>query len=257
MWDPDQYQHFGDERSRPFFDLLARVGAQDPDVVVDLGCGPGTLTATLTRRWPGAVVRGIDSSAEMIEAARALPDGGGQRLSFVQGDVRDWEPGGGVDVIVSNAVLQWVPDHLGVLARWAGFLQSGGWLAFQIPGNFDQPSHLALRELSTSDRWRSLLAGVEMNRQAADPAEYLDLLTRAGLEVDAWETTYLHVLHGDDPVLDWFTGTGLRPVLAALRPDQAAEFLDEFRARMSEAYPAAPYGTVFPFRRVFVVATRT
>jgi trans-aconitate 2-methyltransferase len=256
MWDPVQYQHFGDERSRPFFDLLARVGAQAPDTVVDLGCGPGTLTATLTRRWPGAVVRGIDSSAEMIEAARALPAGGDQRLSFVQGDVGDWKPDGGVDVIVSNAVLQWVPDHLPVLARWAGFLQTGGWLAFQIPGNYDQPSHVALRELADSDRWRSMLAGVQLNRQAADPAEYLDLLTRAGFEVDAWETTYLHVLHGEDPVLDWYKGTGLRPVLAALRPEQAAEFLDEYRARMSEAYPAAPYGTVFPFRRVFVVAVR-
>jgi trans-aconitate 2-methyltransferase len=256
MWDPAQYQHFGDERSRPFFDLLARVGAQAPDTVVDLGCGPGTLTVALTRRWPGAVVRGIDNSAEMIEAAQALPDGVGQRLSFVQGDVRDWKPDGGVDVIVSNAVLQWVPDHLAVLARWAGFLQAGGWLAFQIPGNYDQPSHVALRELASGGRWHSLLAGVQLNRQAADPAQYLDLLTRAGFEVDAWETTYLHVLHGEDPVLDWYKGTGLRPVLAALRPEQAAEFLDEYRARMSEAYPAASYGTVFPFRRVFVVAVR-
>jgi trans-aconitate 2-methyltransferase len=256
MWDPDQYQHFGDERSRPFFDLLARVGAQAPDTVVDLGCGPGTLTVALTRRWPGAVVRGIDNSAEMVEAARSLPASDDQRLSFVQGDVRDYRPDGGVDVIVSNAVLQWVPDHLAVLARWAGFLQTGGWLAFQIPGNYDQPSHLALRELASGDRWRSLLAGVQLNRQAADPAEYLDLLTRVGFEVDAWETTYLHVLHGEDPVLDWYQGTGLRPVLAALRPEQAAEFLDEYRARMSEAYPAAPYGTVFPFRRVFVVAVR-
>jgi trans-aconitate 2-methyltransferase len=256
MWDPAQYQHFGDERSRPFFDLLARVGAQAPDTVVDLGCGPGTLTVALTRRWPGAVVRGIDNSAEMIEAAQALPDGVGQRLSFVQGDVRDWKPDGGVDVIVSNAVLQWVPDHLAVLARWAGFLQAGGWLAFQIPGNYDQPSHAALRELASNGRWHSLLAGVQLNRQAADPAQYLDLLTRAGFEVDAWETTYLHVLHGEDPVLDWYKGTGLRPVLAALRPEQAAEFLDEYRARMNEAYPAASYGTVFPFRRVFVVAAR-
>jgi len=256
MWDPAQYQHFSDERSRPFFDLLARVGAQAPDTVVDLGCGPGTLTVALTRRWPGAVVRGIDNSAEMIEAAQALPDGAGQRLSFVQGDVRDWKPDGGVDVIVSNAVLQWVPDHLPVLARWAGFLQAGGWLAFQIPGNYDQPSHVALRELASDRRWHSLLAGVQLNRQAADPAQYLDLLTKAGFEVDAWETTYLHVLHGEDPVLDWYKGTGLRPVLAALRPEQAAEFLDEYRARMSEAYPAASYGTVFPFRRVFVVAVR-
>ena len=256
MWDPGEYRRFGDERSRPFFDLLGRVGAEAPEVVVDLGCGPGTLTAALARRWPHAEVRGIDSSAEMIEAARALPPGAGPRLSFALGDVRDWKPGSRADVIVSNAVLQWVPDHLDVVARWAGFLPSGGWLAFQVPGNYDQPSHRALRELAGSDRWHPLLADVQLNRQAADPSEYLDLLARSGLEVDAWETTYVHVLQGDDPVLDWYKGTGLRPVLAALPPDQAAEFLADYRARMREAYPAAAYGTAFPFRRVFAVAVR-
>lgn len=256
MWDPDQYQRFGGERSRPFFDLVGRVAADDPRVVVDLGCGPGPLTAALAERWPGAEVRGIDSSAEMIEAAQALRHSAGGRLSFALGDVREWKPDGPVDVIVSNAVLQWVPGHLDVLARWAGFLPPGGWLAFQVPGNFDQPSHRALRELAASDRWRSLLAGVQLNRQAADPAEYLDLLAPAGFEVDAWETTYLHVLQGDDAVVDWYKGTGLRPVLAALPPGEATAFLADYRARMREAYPAAPYGTPFPFRRVFVVAVK-
>lgn len=253
MWDPDQYLRFGDERSRPFFELTGRIAAQDPKSVVDLGCGPGTLTAALARRWPEAEVRGIDSSAEMIEAARALPDAGG-RLSFAPGDVRDFAPDGGVDVIVSNAVLQWVPDHLAVLTRWAGLLRPGGWLAVQVPANFDQPSHRAIRELADADRWRPLLAGVRLNRQSAEAAQYADLLARSGLEVDAWETTYVHVLHGDDPVVEWYKGSGLRPVIAALPPEEAGEFLDGFRARMAQAYPAAPYGTLFPFRRVFVVA---
>lgn len=256
MWDPAQYQRFGDERSRPFFELTGRIGAEAPRVVADLGCGPGTLTAALARRWPGAVVRGIDSSPEMIEAARSRPGGDGERLSFALGDVRDWQPDGDVDVIVSNAVLQWVPDHLSVLGRWAGFLRPGGWLAFQVPGNFDQPSHRELRALAATDRWRPLLAGVQLNRQAAEPAEYADRLARAGFAVDAWETTYLHVLPGDDPVVDWYKGTGLRPVITALPPGLAEEFLAGFRARMGEAYPAAPYGTLFPFRRVFVVAVR-
>jgi trans-aconitate 2-methyltransferase len=255
MWDPGQYQRFGDERSRPFFDLLARVGAEAPGLVADLGCGPGTMTAALARRWPGAQVRGIDNSAEMLEAARALPDAGG-RLSFALGDVRDWEPDGPVDVIVSNAVLQWVPGHLGVLARWAGFLPAGGWLAVQVPGNFGQPSNVVLRELIGSGRWRSLLADVELNQQAGTPAEYLDLLARAGLLVDAWETTYLHVLRGEDPIVNWYKGSGLRPVLTALQPDLAEEFLADYRARIARAYPAAPYGTLLPFRRVFAVAVR-
>ncbi len=257
VWDPGQYLRFADERSRPFFELVARIGAEAPSVVVDLGCGPGTLTAALARRWPDAQVSGIDSSAEMIEAARAaLPDAGVGRLSFALGDVRDYTPDDGVDVIVCNAVLQWVPDHHPLLSRWAGFLRPGGWLAFQVPANFDQPSHRAIQDLARADRWRPLLAGVQLNRQSADPAEYVDLLARAGLEVDAWETTYAHVLRGDDPVVEWYKGSGLRPVIAALPPGLAEEFLAEFRARMAEAYPAAPYGTVFPFRRVFAVAVR-
>jgi trans-aconitate 2-methyltransferase len=255
MWDPAAYSRFGDERSRPFFELTGRVGAEAPAVVADLGCGPGTLTAALARRWPRAEVRGIDISAEMVEAARALPDAG-PRLSFALGDVRDWKPDDRVDVIVSSAVLQWVPDHLDVVARWAGFLPPGGWLAFQVPGNFDQPSHRVLGELAGSDRWRPLLADVRLNRQATNPAEYLDVLAGAGCEGDVWETTYLHVLHGDDPVVDWMHGTGMRPVLAALPPDQAAGFLAEYRALVRKAYPAASYGTVFPFRRVFAVAVR-
>jgi len=256
MWDPSQYQHFGDERSRPFFDLVGRVGADDPAMIVDLGCGPGTLTVELTRRWPAAEIRGVDSSPEMIEAAQALPAGSGSRLSFSLGDVSDWEPDGRVDVIISNAVLQWVPDHLAVLARWAGFLNQDGWLAIQVPGNFDQPSHVVLRDLVGSARWWPLLGDVQLNRSVADPAEYLDLLARAGCEVDAWETTYLHVLQGEDPVVDWYKGTGLRPVLAALQPAEAAEFLAEYRERIAKVYPAAHYGTPFPFRRVFAVGHR-
>ncbi len=264
MWDPDQYQRFASQRARPFFELLARVGATDPGLVADLGCGPGELTAALAARWPGAEVVGVDSSPEMIRAAGALPAAAGVadrpapagRLSFVLADLREWQPARPAGVIVSNAALQWVPDHLAVLSRWPGMLTPGGWLAFQVPGNFDQPSHQILRQLAGSQRWRPVLREVQLNRQAAQPAEYLDLLAGAGCDVDAWETTYLHVLPGADPVLDWYKGTGLRPVLAALGPGPAAEFLAQYGALAREAYPTAPYGTVLPFRRVFVVASR-
>ncbi|MBO0824358.1 MAG: trans-aconitate 2-methyltransferase [Actinobacteria bacterium] len=259
MWDPAQYLNFADERSRPFFELAGRIGAAKPDYVVDLGCGPGQLTAALAQRWAHATVLGIDSSAEMIEAAVNARYGGDTlagRLSFSIGDVRDFSPDRPVDVIISNAVLQWVPGHRDLLPRWAEFLAPGGWLAFQLPGNFDQPSHAVLRELAGSDRWRDRLAGVELNRQAGEPDSYLDQLARAGLVVDAWETTYLHVLHGPDPVTEWYKGSGLRPVLAALEPAEASEFVRQYGERVRAAYPAAPYGTVLPFRRVFVVAHR-
>jgi len=252
MWDPGQYLRYAGERARPFFDLLSRVQATDPRYVADLGCGPGNLTAALAGRWPGAEVLGVDNSPEMIGAAQA--QAGRPGLSFRLGDVRDWQPERPVDVLVSNAVLQWVPGHLDVVSRWPGVLAAGGWLAFQLPGNFDQPTHAILLDLVSSDRWAPLLAGVPLNRQAGDPADYLDVLARTGCSVDAWETTYLHVLHGPDPVVEWYRGTGLRPVLAALDPGQAEEFVADYAKRIAAAYPTTPYGTVLPFRRVFVVA---
>ena len=254
MWDPGAYQRFAGERARPFFDLLARVGASEPGYVVDLGCGPGNLTAVLAQRWPGADVVGVDNSPEMISAAKA---GQRSRLSFTLGDLRDWRPARPVDVLVSNAALQWVPGHEDLVRGWPDLLAPGGWLAIQLPGNFSQPSHAILLELVNSARWRPLLPGIQLNRQAPDPAEYLDLLAPAGCEVDAWETTYLHVLPGDDPVTEWYRGTGLRPVLAALDPGQAEEFVADYGERARAAYPRRPYGTVLPFRRVFAVARRT
>jgi trans-aconitate 2-methyltransferase len=266
MWDTTQYLRYGGERARPFFDLLARVAAKDPGYVVDMGCGPGNLTVTLAERWPSATVVGVDSSPEMIEAAQARvnPESAGSivtnhapGLSFMRDDVRHWKPQALPDVIVSNAVLQWVPEHRELLVEWAGWLADGGWLAFQVPGNFDQPSHAIMREMAGSPRWRPLLRDVNLNRQSADPADYAELLAQAGCEVDAWETTYVHILHGADPVLEWYKGTGLRPVLAVLDAEQAADFLAGYGERLRAAYPPRPFGTVFPFRRVFTVAHRS
>jgi trans-aconitate 2-methyltransferase len=273
MWDATLYLRFGGERARPFFDLLARVGAEMPRYVIDMGCGPGNLTATLAQRWPSATVCGVDNSPQMIETARQLVPATALRsagssdsgsvmtshapgLSFMLDDIRHWEPQSLPDVIVSNAVLQWVPGHRELLVRWADQLADDGWLAFQVPGNFDQPSHVILREMAASARWRSLLRDVELNRQSADPAEYAELLAGAGCEVDAWETTYVHILQGEDPVLEWYKGTGLRPVLAVLDSDQAADFLAEYGERIRVAYPPGPFGTLLPFRRVFTVAHR-
>ncbi len=259
MWDPAQYLHFADERSRPFYDLTGRIAATAPHYVVDLGCGPGQLTASLAARWPAAEILGIDSSPAMIETALAAGydgTGAGARLHFAVCDVTEWKPERPVDVIVSNAVLQWVPGHLDLLPRWSGFLADDGWIAFQVPGNLDQPVHALLRELARSDEWRGKLGGIELNRQAGDPADYLELLAGLGLRVDAWETTYLHVLPGADPVTDWYSGTGMRPALAALDADEAAEFTRQYSERIRKIYPAGPFGTVLPFRRVFVVARK-
>ncbi|MFA1545226.1 trans-aconitate 2-methyltransferase [Actinomadura chokoriensis] len=254
VWDPAQYGIFVGERARPFTELVARLGDAEPARVTDLGCGSGELTATLAARWPDAVIEALDSSPEMIAEARRHEIPG--RLTFRVGDVTTWKPAEAVDLIVSNAVLQWVPEHLDLLARWVDALAPGGRLAFQVPGNFGAPSHVLLRELGRSDRWRAKLGRLQHDAPVLDPASYLDLLTRHGCSVDAWETTYTQVLQGDDPVLEWVKGTALRPALAALDPDETGEFLADYRDRLRRAYPAAPYGTVFPFRRIFVIATR-
>ena len=255
MWDAGQYLRFGDERARPFFDLVAQVGATSPRYVADLGCGPGNLTAALAERWPGATVTGVDNSAEMIAAARAMAPAA-VNLSFEVGDVRDWRPGHPVDVLVCNAVLQWVPGHDEILLRWSDQLAPGGWLAFQLPGNFDQPSHQIVKEMARSPRWRAALAHATLNRQAGDPADYVALLARPGFQVDAWETSYLHILPGENPVLEWTKGSTLRPVLSALDAEQADDFLREYGERVRAAYHPLPFGTVFPFRRVFAVVHR-
>ncbi len=251
-WDPNQYLTYADERGRPFFDLLQRVGATDPQTVVDLGCGPGNLTVALAERWPNAVVRGVDSSVEMIEAAPRR-----DRVSFEVGDLRGWadEPGE-VDVLLSNATLQWVPGHLDLLPALGQRVAPGGWFAFQVPGNFVEPSHAIRTELAAEKRYAEHLDGVAVP-SSHDPVDYYHALAPHGWQVDAWETTYLHVLRGADAVFEWVRGTGARPTLQAL-PEGGLreEFTEEFRRRLAAAYPDHGGGVLLPFRRIFVVARR-
>lgn len=255
-WDPDLYQQFAVERGRPYADLLNRVRAQQPRQVVDLGCGDGALTVTLAERWPEVNIHGLDSSPDMITAARqhTAPVGSAASLTFAVGDLADFYPGPDTDVVLSNAALQWVPDHLALLSAWASSLSPGAWLAWQVPGNFDAPAHVLLREVAARPRWRDALQGVLRHRGAvAEPVDYAELLLDAGLVADVWESTYLHVLPGPDPVLQWMRGTGLRPVRAALAPAEVTGFEAEYGAALREAYPAGAHGTCLPFRRILSV----
>lgn len=249
-WDPSTYQQFGDERGRPFFDLTARVAATAPRSVADLGCGPGALTAALAERWPTAQVVGVDSSPQMLAEAHTLAH---DRLHFEHGDLRTWHAPHPVDVLVSNAALQWVPGHLELLPRLVDRLAAGGWLAVQVPGNFDEPSHTLLRSLAEDPRFAGHTAEVAYPA-SHDARTYLSELRRLGLAADAWETTYLHVLSGPDPVLRWISGTGARPVLQALPDGVRDEFVEEYAAALRDAYPAHDGVVVLPFRRVFFVA---
>jgi trans-aconitate 2-methyltransferase len=252
QWDPQQYGRFTGERARPFLDLVNRIDATSPRRVVDLGCGNGELTALLAQRWPEAAVEGIDSSADMIAAATPH-----ERVTVQVGDVESWPMPPDADVVVSNATLHWVPTHRELIAQWAAALPADGWLAFQLPGNFDSFSHTLLRSLAESRRWASSLTGIVPRADTVGTtAEYAGLLLASGLTADAWETTYLHVLPGTDPVLEWLRGTALLPVRTALPAESYALFEAELAEQLRTAYPATEHGTLFPFRRVFAVGHR-
>ncbi|HLL68621.1 MAG TPA: methyltransferase domain-containing protein [Micromonosporaceae bacterium] len=262
-WDPHQYERFAVERARPFHDLVGRIPTPAPRQVVDLGCGPGTTTATLVDRWPGGHVLGLDSSPAMLARAQRLAEPG--RLEFRSGDIARWQPTqASLDAIIANASLQWVPNHPDLLPGWVNALRPGGALAFQMPAAGGADPGEVFREVAAAPRWAARLASVTMcpGPRTASPVrpvdEYVDRLARLDTTVDAWETTYHHVLAGPDAVLEWSSGTGLRPYLDALSGDEAA--LNEFRAavavRLRETYPPRPYGTVLPFHRIFVVASR-
>jgi trans-aconitate 2-methyltransferase len=255
MWDAAQYLKYSDERSRPFFDLLARVSREKLELMADLGCGPGNLTRTLTERWPTAQVLGVDNSPEMLEQARRLAIPG--RLEFVQADIASWSPDKPADLIVSNAAFHWVPDHGSLLSRVARKLSSDGILAVQMPYHFQHPAHLAIEEAKADPRWRESLKGVGLHQQSVMPLQwYVERLHEIGFTVDAWQTTYIHVLSGENPVLEWYKGSALRPLLKALEPQAQAEFLVELGERLKAAYPPKGGVTLLPFPRLFFVATR-
>jgi len=252
-WDPGQYGLYGDERERPGLDLIARVPLAAPASVVDLGCGAGGLTRRLAARWPDAAVTGIDSSPAMLAKARA----GASPIVWRRGDIVEWRPESAVDLIYSNAVLHWLDDHRRLFPRLMEALAPGGVLAVQMPRNHGAPSHVAMTEAARAGPWRDRLEPVLRTSPVAEPAVYYDSLAPRAARLEIWETAYLHVLDGDDPVVEWTRGSALRPLLAALDDDHRDAFLADYRARVARHYPRRADGrTLFPFKRLFLIAIR-
>jgi trans-aconitate 2-methyltransferase len=257
-WDPKQYNRFERDRSRPGLDLLGALRDMAPDLsparIIDLGCGSGGLTRRLADHWPEASVTGLDSSDSMLAVARAAPS----RIDWVTGDIGHWQPDAAVDLIFSNAALQWVPEHEELLPRLFRSLAPGGVLAVQVPGNFNAPSHQIMRDLAADSPWSARLDGVLRSEPVLSPTACWRLLSPLTRALEIWETTYLHALDGVDPVLEWVRGTGLLPVLAALDSDQGAAFTAVYAEALRQAYPPEQDGrTLFPFRRLFLLARRT
>jgi trans-aconitate 2-methyltransferase len=259
-WNPQQYLQFEDERVRPALDLLARVRAVAPRVVVDLGCGAGNVTRLLGARWPEARIIGVDNSATMLAKARAAV-AGDARYTFVEADLQAWRPDAPADVVYSNAALQWLGDHAGLFPRVAQMAAAGGTLAIQMPDNVQAPSHTTSIALAQSERWRGKLAHLVRTIPVARPAEYFNWLTPVTRTLDIWTTEYLQVMparpDGEHPVAAWTRGTWLVPYMQALDEAEAREFLTAYERALAAAYPPLPDGrTLFPFKRLFIIANR-
>jgi trans-aconitate 2-methyltransferase len=253
-WDPRQYELFARERSLPLLHLLAAVPESEVGRIADLGCGSGMSTLELARRWPSATIWAVDTSHEMLDQAhhQALLS----NVRFIVADIAAWRAPEPLDLIVSNAVLHWIDDHQRLLAHVTGQLGPAGTLAFQVPNNFSEPSHRLLYELTEETPWRERLTPLR-RAVVQGPRWYQTCLAELGFESIVWESTYYHLLTGDNPVLAWTRGATLRPILAALDDGQAERFASEYARRLSSAYPPGPRGTVLPFRRIFVVAHRS
>jgi trans-aconitate 2-methyltransferase len=252
-WSPAQYLQFGNERTRPALDLLARIPVDSPLSVYDLGCGPGTVTVLLKERWPRTHIVGVDSSAAMLQKARALD----RDIDWREGDIDGFVPDGPAEVLFSNAALHWVSHHETLFPRLVGCLAPGGVLAVQMPFNFTAPSHTSIVAAARESPWRDRLEPHLPSWPVLEPSGYYRVLRSFAESLDIWETTYLHVLEGEDPVVEWFKGSALRPILDRLGENEAELFLEDYRRRIRAAYPMENDGkTLLPFRRLFLVVKR-
>lgn len=253
-WDADLYLRFANERTQPAIDLLARVALDAPARVIDLGCGPGNSTALLRGRWPGAAVTGLDSSPQMIAAARKdQPDG-----DWVLDDITTWTPDPPYDLVFSNATLQWLPDHATLYPHIFAGVAPGGALATQIPVFHAMPVQRALLDVAAEPAWWDRLEPATRSLVAESPGFYYDALRPLASRLDLWETEYNHVLADANAIVEWISATRLRPYLEALADDaERREFLTRLRAAVAEIYRPQHDGKVlFPFRRLFLVAYR-
>ncbi|MCW8836585.1 MAG: methyltransferase domain-containing protein [Rhodospirillales bacterium] len=253
-WDAGQYLKFDSERLRPAVDLLTRIPLDSPATVCDLGCGAGNVTRLLAARWPAARITGIDSSPDMLERARRK---GGVGINWVEADLATWRPGRPADLLYSNAALHWLPDHAILFPSLIAGLAEGGVFAVQMPRNFTAPSHSAIDSAVMEGPWVERLRPLIDNAWTGDFSFYHGLLTPLVRSLDIWETEYLHVLRGENPVLEWLKGTALRRFLDALEGEERADFEADCARRLAAAYPVRTDGeTLFPFRRIFIVARK-
>ncbi len=254
-WDPNLYLRFEKERTQPAKDLVSRIELETPGRIIDIGCGPGNSTAQLRERWPHAEIIGVDSSEEMIRKAETTyPD-----MKWAVHDItEDLSVFGLFDIVFSNAVIQWVPDHRQLLPRLYAMLNPGGVLAVQVPNAWAMPISVAIREVAAEPAFQSVLSGLDDTPLYQEPSFYYDVLARLTAEVQVWETTYHHALQDHEAIVAWYRSTGMKPYLDRLDEPGQDRFIDSVLHKIRMAYPVqADSHVLFPFRRVFFTAKRT
>ncbi len=252
-WDPAQYHRFSDHRLRPAIDLLNRVDLESPSVVYDLGAGTGNVTELLATRWPDARIVGVDSSEEMLrKAAERAPN-----IEWEVGDIATWQPQKPAELIFTNAALHWIPGHKKLFSELMSSVAPGGVLAVQMPRNFGAPSHTSMAEAAANGPWRGVIEPLLRPAPVESPPFYIEVLTGMSESLDVWETEYQQILTGDNPVKEWTKGTWLRPLLDALEEPERGGFEMAYADLVASHYPKQSDGTtVFPFKRLFIVAKR-
>lgn len=250
-WDPQQYLRYANERLRPALDLMMRIPLDTPKQITDLGCGPGNVTGLLAQRWPTAMVTGVDNSPAMIQTASTAETG----CRFVLGDFATWMPDRPVDILYTNAALQWHANHRNLFPYLLGQIAPGGVFAASMPAMEDSPLHRLQHVVAADGPWAAQLAGVSARWPILSPGEYFDLLRPRVASLEIWEATYMHALQGDDAAVQWAAGTSLRPFLDRLPPDIGRDFQSAYGEALRPAYPAREDGTtLLPFKRLFMIA---
>lgn len=254
-WDPEQYLRFEKERTQPSIDLVARIPLDDPKNIIDIGCGPGNSTQILRRRWPHAGIVGIDKSEKMIAKARAdFPD-----QTWRIADVATMETDTQYDLVFSNAVIQWIPDHNKLIPRLFGFVKEGGMLAVQVPANYESPLHQIILAVARDSKWSSFTSGCGKLLTYLPAEYYYNLLVSLTRDVAMWETTYYHVLESHQDLVSWYKGTAMKPFLERLTSEKMrGEFEQEVLRESKGHYPLQSDGRVlYPFKRLFFTARKS
>ena len=252
-WNAALYLNFGTERLRPALDLLAQISSENPELIYDLGCGPGNVTAFLKQRWPRAKIIGIDSSEDMLEKAATV----GEDIEWRLGDLNTWQPEAPADLLYSNATLHWLDNHESLFPRLLTAVKPGGVMAVQIPNNFSEPSHTSIADTVRNGPWHERLKLFQREHPVKKMTEYYQILRPHVTSLNMWETIYHQQLDGEDPVVTWTMSTMLRPLLDQLNQAEGAMFIEDYRQRVRKAYPLQNDGkSILPFKRMFMVAVK-